>query len=163
MKRIILALTVCTIMTGCASHPMRTGRLVVNQFEAKGYTTNNPLQVKDDVAERLAENLHNAILGYVAKDTKMTLAKDCSDGDYELVGKFEKIDSKIDSHWRFVTVTVNQNFDVKIVGTLKKCKTGETVVDFDSGDDDENMSSVIDNIADDVVSDVRKDESIVLP
>jgi hypothetical protein len=163
MKLFILALLVCTIMAGCASHPLRTGKIVVTPFDTKDYKTNNPMQVRDDVAERLSRDLQKSIIKYINEDSKMTMAKDCSDGDYILTGRFEQIDSSIDSHWRFVTVTVNQKFDVDIEGFLKSCKTGKELKRFDPGKGGEDMSSMIDSLGDKVVSNIRKDESITLP
>jgi hypothetical protein len=162
MKKLIIGMAI-VVMAGCANHPMRTGKLVVNQFEAKSYTTNNPMQVKDDVAERLSENLRTEILRRLSKDTKMTMAKDCGDGDFELTGRFTEINSEIESHWRFILMTMNQKFDVYVTGSLKKCKTGETIAKFELDNDDENMTAVIDDIGKNVVGNINKDKSITLP
>jgi hypothetical protein len=163
MKRMILMILAVFTLAGCASHPMRTGKIVVNQFETKDYKTNNPIQVKDDVAERISRDLHKAVLKYLGEDSKMTLAHDCSDGDYVLTGRFEKIDSKIDSHWRIVTITINQEFDVDIEGVLKNCKTSQELKRFDPGKSGEDMSSMINSLGNKIVSNIKKDESIILP
>jgi len=162
MKKFI-CLIVIAALAGCAQHPMRTGSIVVNKFDIKGYQTNNPMQVKDDVLQRLSNDLHVSILKHITNDSKMTLAKDCQDGDFELTGKFEKVNVNLDSHWRVVTVTVNQEFDVDVRAELKNCKTGAKVVEFDADEDDEDMNNLIDNLGDSVVKGIKKDKTVTIP
>lgn len=161
MTKVIL-LILAFIVTGCAQHPMRTGQIVINKFDIKDYQTNNPLQVKDDVVERLSGDLHKALLKYIPQDSKMTVSKECKEGDFELTGKFEKVDVKIDSHFRLVTIKVTQEFSVDVSGELKKCKTGEVIARFESDKDNEDMKSVIDDLAENVVHKIKKDKSVIL-
>ena len=160
MKRNFWAVTVLVLLTACAPTQPRTGSIVINKFSIEGYKTDNPFQVKKDALETMRDELHNSIIAYVTKDTKMTIVPDCTTGDFELTGRFEEVNSKIDSHWRVVTITVNQLFDVDIDGQLKRCRTGEKLVEFGPSKSGESMASVIDGLADKIVSKISKETSI---
>lgn len=156
MKKIILAAVAVSVLTGCAATTPRLGTIVINKFASDVYETNNPMQVKDDVVERLSRDLHKSILKHIKSDSKLEIVPDCSTGDFELTGKFEKVNVEIDSHYRFVTIKVSQEFKVDIVAELKSCKTGELLVALDPGADDEDMASLIDSLGEDIVGEISR-------
>ena len=159
-KYLVLLISVLNIVS-CTSVPHRTGTIVINKFETKGYRTNNPVHVKDDVVEKLRDDLHARILQYLTMDSKLRLATDCSSGDYELTGTFEDVDAFIDSHWRLVTITVEQKFKVGVDVKLLRCSTKEVVVETDPDESDEDMKAIINEIAEDIIKDIRKDPTLV--
>jgi len=162
MKRIISSALALALLAACAPTQPRTGTVVINKFSIDGYKTDNPFQVKKDAVEMMRDELHKSIIENITTNTKMKIAPDCSTGDFELTGRFEEINSKIDSHWRLVTVTVNQLFDVDIDGQLKRCKTGETLMEFDPSKSGESMSEVIESLAGKIVSEISK-ERVPIP
>lgn len=157
MRSIFASVLAIALLAGCAPTQPRTGSIVINKFSVEGFKTDNPFQVKRDAVEMMRDELYNSIIEKVKNETKMTIATDCSTGDFELTGRFEEINSKIDSHWRVVTVTVNQMFDVDTDGLLKRCLTGETVVEFGPSKSGESMSDVIESLAEKIVSEISKE------
>lgn len=157
MKHSIWAILAFVLLSACAPTQPRTGSIVINKFSIEGYKTDNPFQVKKDAVEMMRDELYSGIIAYVKKDTKMTIVPDCTTGDFELTGRFEEINSKIDSHWRVVTITVNQLFDVDIDGQLKRCRTGEKLVEFGPSKSGESMANIINHLAKKIVSKISKE------
>lgn len=159
MKKIIPLLIIAAITTGCAATQPRTGSIAVHKFATDSYTTDNPFQVKREVVDIMADELQKHILYYIKRDTKLIPAQDCTTGaDYELVGRFQEVNSKIDSHWRLVTVTVNQLFEIDTDGVqLKRCKTGEVLVDVGPSKDGENATSALKSLADKIVGKISSE------
>lgn len=161
MKKLVVLLLVL-VCAGCAPTQLRTGPLVVNKFEVAGFKTDNPFYVKRDAVETMRDDLHKAILRYVATDTKFNVVNECSENAWELVGRFEEINAKIESHWRFVTISVNNEFDVSLDGHLQKCGSAQKIAEFELDESGDNMSDIIDEIGENVVYQV-KNERIPAP
>lgn len=140
---------------------MRTGSVVVEKFSINGYKTSNPVNIKKDVAEYVQDGLQREILNYLKQDSKLTAADSCDMADYRLVGSVKEINSDIESHYRFVTVTVNNKFEVDIEGALLRCKDGFQVAEFSSSKDEEKMDKLLEKLAGSVVKDVRKDSTAI--
>lgn len=157
--RVLLLVIMVFMTTACAPTQYRTGSVAINKFSIDDYRTNNPMHVKKDVAEHIRDELHSNIVKSIPKDTKLTVSESCETADFELTGRFEEINSKIDSHWRLVTVTVNQLFQVDTDDVkLKRCKTGEVLLDIGPSKQSEDMSSLLDSLADKIVSKIAKEK-----
>ena len=153
-----------SLLVGCTQPvPYRAGTIVVHHFGIEDYKNHNPVAIRKDVAENLRETLHRELLTEVQDESKLKIGKSCEDADFELTGRFESVNQELDSHYRFVTVTVEQKFEVSVQGQLKRCRSGEVVVTFDQSEDDEDMSNLLDNLASHIVSEINRDRTGIRP
>lgn len=161
MRLFSIVLLSAMIVTACTPAPLRTGSLVINKFGIEDYKNPNPVAIRKDVAESLRDGLYRELLTKIKEDSKLNIAQDCSTADYELTGRFERINSKIDSHYRLVLVTVNHQFEVEVEGLLRRCRSGEVVTDFSASEEKEDMENLIEKLADSIVKDIRKDATLI--
>lgn len=157
MKCIFLFI-VLFVASGCTSAPFRTGSVAIEKFSIENYKTSNPVDIKKDVAEFVQKGLYQELHSHMLRDSKLTTAADCSVADYRLTGTITQIDSQIESHYRFVTITVNQNFEVEVEGSLFRCSTGEKVLDFSVDEERDKMDEVAEELAEEIIGKIRKDK-----
>lgn len=146
MKKIFL-MVAAVALSGCAATQPRTGSIVVHKFAYDEMKTDNPFLVKKDSVDVLSNDLTAKLIEQIKSNSKMTISKDCSGADFELVGKFESINARVDSHWRFVTVTVNNLYEIDTDVKLKRCNTGELLDDWGPSKSGENVSDLIGDLA----------------
>lgn len=156
MRVLTTLLLALVALSGCAATQPRTGTIVVQPFATTDFRTNNHLQVSPEAVSRMERELNQHILKELKNESKLTIGKDCMTADFELTGKIDEVKAKFDSHWRVVTVTVNQEFAVNVLAWLKDCKTGKVLVESERSEDDEDLSNALDNIAGSIVKDISR-------
>ena len=164
MRRLYVMILWMSLLVGCTQPvPYRTGTIVLQKFGIEDYKNPNPVAIRKDVAESLRDTLHRELLAELQDESKLKIGKDCGDADFELTGRFVSINQELDSHYRFVTVTVEQKFEVGVQGQLKRCRSDEVLVTFDEMEDDEDMSNLLDNLASYIVSEINRDRTGIKP
>jgi hypothetical protein len=151
------------IISGCSTAPFRTGSVVIDKFDTSKYRTSNPVFIKADVADYVREHLHDGLRQYLLQDSKLTIAENCSSGDYRLVGRIKEINTDVESHYRFVTVTVNNNFEIDAEGELVSCKSGDKIAEFSVSKDEDRMDKAVDELAEKIVAKIRRDPTLIPP
>lgn len=160
MKHLYAIILPLFLFAACTPGPYRTGTIVVNKFEIEDYKNPNPIAIRKDVAENLRDTLYRELLAELHNESKFKIGTDCGNSDFELTGRFASINQKLDSHYRFVTVTVEQKFEVSVQGQLKSCRSGKVLATFDQSEDDEDMSNLLNNLASHIVSDINRDNTV---
>ncbi|MCL2761062.1 MAG: LPS assembly lipoprotein LptE [Desulfuromonadales bacterium] len=156
MKRIILLVTFVAL-TGCAPTMYRVGTISIPPFEIVKTAKVDPLTVTQEVAKNVQDTFNDRLLNEINENTQLKpVAGGCSVADYELLGRITQIESDIDSHYRFVTSTVNKRVSMDVKGILRDCKTGYTVVEFDLDKDKESAIETIEYLAGKIVKKIAK-------
>jgi hypothetical protein len=159
MKQLVIGLATIISLSGCANTPYRQGKLVVEPFATNAYITNNPNQIKDDFVDRLAGSLERSIEKQISRNSVMTLGKSCTDSDFELTGRFEKVDFSAGVQLGFTSVKSNQEFSVGVTAELKDCKTGKVLSYIETNKGGDDLTQLIDTLAGKVISRISRHEA----
>ncbi len=148
MKILILVVAIAGL-AGCAKYTPRTGSICITPFDTASYLTNDPTQIKQDVADKIRDQLAAAINKEMEDDVELIVKNDCSLTDYVLTGKFSKIDVEIKERHTFTGLSHKRLYDIEIVAQVKN-KKGDTIESFEADKDNRELLDVVDNLADKV-------------
>lgn len=144
-------------LAGCAAGPYRTGSIVINKFTMINMENSNPFDIRPDVLQTVQDSVQKQIVSAIQERGHFKIAQSCKDAEYELVGEFTHMNVRINSHYRFVTITVSREFEADAEGYLVKCGTGERITEFGVGCNDEDFASAVQDMADDVVDQIERE------
>lgn len=79
------------VLSGCSKTVYRTGTVCIPPVNATKYSTSDPVEIKQDVADVIAVELHKKLPYWVDRDTKMQIVPDCEKADMKLSSSISKI------------------------------------------------------------------------
>ncbi|ABK99321.1 hypothetical protein Ppro_1709 [Pelobacter propionicus DSM 2379] len=146
---------IALMLTACASPIPRAGSIVVNQFASDRYQTNNPSAVTGETVGDISRTSRRFMIERLRAETRMTVVRDCTTGDYELVGHVSKVMSDTKSRWWVFGFGVRQHFELELEAELRRCGTGEIVRTLRIANDGNDMEVVAADSSRDVIRGIR--------
>lgn len=160
MMKAIIVCIVLLIISGCSQAPFRTGIVCVQPFETNRYSTSDPVEVKQDVVDKIELQLRKDIVQEILNNTKLTVLRECLEVDYILSGYIRRVDTQINQQTKgFLrkTSVSNRFYSIGATGDLKD-KNNKQVIAFDSDQSENSLHDVLEHIANDIADAIKKVE-----
>lgn len=148
-------LLIALMLTACASPIPRAGSVVVNRFASDRYQTNNPSAVTGEIVGDISRTSRRFMIERLRAETRMSVVRDCTTGDYELVGHVSKVRSDTKSRWWVVGSGGGQYFELELQAELRRCGTGEIVRKLSVANDGDDMEEIVADSSRDVIRGIR--------
>lgn len=156
MRLIVAGLLVMTLSACAPTHRDRVGAIVVQPFSLEQAKISDPVDLNPELTANLARMLHKYILDEIKEQPGLALVDSCETGDYSLTGRFDEMRVHTDYDGVFRRRS-QREFKFEVNGVLARCDTGEVVKTFDVDEDDQDVSNLLDNLAQKVVDEIKSE------
>lgn len=152
MCRFVVLYSLLILLIVSCSHAPRKGSVYINKFEVDNLKTNDPINIKLDVVQYIREALYKELQRSLIEESNMMLATSCDNAEYKLTGDFLTINTEEEG--KFIGKT-RRKYKVEVAGRLLRCDNNGIATDFSQEKDSDNLTEIIDDLADHIIDDVR--------
>lgn len=159
MKRIVLALVVCTVLAGCGTPAvMRSGKICIEPVTSTGYSTSDPIDIRQDVVTQAADMLHREMVTQIGKEQSLTYVPDCTGADFVLITKLKSLDAEMNGSRNFWTgrITSERAYTMSVVAHLDNGGRKPIKSDIFVNEDGDKLSEIVTHISENIIDEIRE-------
>ena len=139
----------------CIANQSEAGTVCVN-FGANDYSTNDPTQITQPVADKIRDQFIKQVKQQTNEDSHLKTENICNNADFALNGQFKKIDIAVKERLTFTGKQQKRLYDIEIEATLTN-KSGAVLASITEDKDNRELGDILESLAHKTVEGINID------
>ncbi len=137
---------------------MRTGKICIEPVASTGYSTSDPIDIRQDVVTQAADMLHREMITQIGKEPNLSYVTDCTGADFILITKLKSLDAEMHGSRNFWTgrITSERAYTMGVVAHLDNGKKEPIKSDIFVDEDGDKLSETVAHISENIIDEIRE-------